>query len=220
MNVLGTVNVLEYCRRTGASATLISSYVYGIPSSDPSPESHPLSAFNPYGHTKSLAEQVGSYFETAFGVRVSVVRPFNLYGPGQAASFLIPSILRQALDTACKELTVLDDKPRRDYLYIDDFIALLLKFSDGQVGVYNAGSGQSHSVREVLDLINGLLDAPKPIICSGESRPQEVFEMKADISRALATLGWKPVVGLKDGLRLTMEYLLQEAKDGSTEHTV
>lgn len=208
VNVLGTLNVLDFCRRTGASATIISSYVYGHPNADPIPESHPLSAFNPYGHSKILAEQAVSYFCEAFRIRASVVRPFNLYGPGQSASFLIPSILRQALNPACNEISVLDDRPRRDYIYVDDLVSLLLLLIDGRAGVYNAGSGVSHSVREVLDLVNGLIPFPKALICSGQSRPQEVLDMRADIRRAQVELGWSPETALHDGLRFTINDLL------------
>lgn len=213
VNVLGTLNVLDFCRRNGASITLVSSYVYGVPVMDPIPESHPLSAFNPYGHSKILAEQAGSYFAEAFGLRVSIVRPFNLYGPGQAAAFLIPSILSQALDPACREISVSDERPRRDYLYIDDFVTLLSRLTDGKTGVYNAGCGQSHSVREVLDLVNGLIPSPKPVTCSNQPRPQEVLNMRADISKAQAELGWRPVTGLRDGLERTMGFLVGQARN-------
>ena len=100
-NVMGTVNVLEHCRRNQAALTLISSYVYGQPQRLPIAEDHPLAATNPYAHTKILAEDTARFYEQRFGLALAIVRPFNLYGPGQGHSFLIPSILRQVLDPIC-----------------------------------------------------------------------------------------------------------------------
>src|SRR5579863_1870753 len=82
-NVLGTVNVTEYCRRHNASLTMVSSYVYGKPQVLPISEEHPVAAFNPYGHTKLLAEEVCRHYAQQFGIHVTVIRPFNVYGPGQ-----------------------------------------------------------------------------------------------------------------------------------------
>src|SRR5579872_4762579 len=79
-NVLGAANVLEFCRRRQASLTLVSSYVYGKPQCLPINEDHPVRPFNPYSHSKILAEEVGQYYRTQFGVRLGVIRPFNLYG--------------------------------------------------------------------------------------------------------------------------------------------
>src|SRR6266496_2153951 len=107
-NVMGAVNVLEYCRKQGACFTLVSSYMYGQPERLPIPEDHPLRAFNPYGHSKLLAEETARFYASSFGVAVNVVRPFNLYGPGQPDDFLIPTLIRQALDPASGALTVAD----------------------------------------------------------------------------------------------------------------
>ena len=116
--MLGTAHVLELCRRTGASLTFLSSYVYGPPRALPIPESHPLAAFNPYSHTKILAEETVRYYMATFGVRASVVRPFNVYGPAQDDHFLIPEIVRQLLDPAIDAITVADLRPRRDYSHV------------------------------------------------------------------------------------------------------
>ncbi len=89
-NVMGTVNVLEHCRQNHAALTLLSSYVYGQPQRLPIAEDHPLVAANPYAHTKILAEDTARFYEQRFGISLLIVRPFNIYGPGQRGSFLIP----------------------------------------------------------------------------------------------------------------------------------
>src|SRR5256885_5036735 len=80
-NVLGTVNVLELCRRRAIPLTFVSSYVYGVPRALPIREDHPVAPLNPYSHSKILAEEAVAYFVAHLGVQASVVRPFNLYGP-------------------------------------------------------------------------------------------------------------------------------------------
>jgi nucleoside-diphosphate-sugar epimerase len=206
-NVLGTVNVLEFCRRTGAALTLVSSYVYGQPQSLPISEGHVLQAANPYAQSKIMAEEAARYYAKQFDVRLTVVRPFNIYGPGQDERFLIPMLLRQALDPASDCITVADLNPRRDYLYIGDLTTLLLATRTGPTGTYNAGSGVSHGVAEVVAMINSHLSSPKPVVSREESRPNEILDVRADITEAQRLLGWRPAIGLIEGIGITIATL-------------
>ncbi len=200
-NVLGTVNMLESCRKTGASATLMSSYVYGQPQRLPIDESHPVQAFNPYSHSKILAEQVADYYHRQFGVTVSVVRAFNIYGPGQSVRYLIPLILKQALDPARDAIAVGDLRPKRDYLHVRDLVELLLCLMQCRSGaVYNAGTGESFSVAQIVETIAALGVPAKPLESEGTPRPEEVLDVVADISKAQRELGWRPAIKLKDGM--------------------
>jgi nucleoside-diphosphate-sugar epimerase len=203
-NVLGTVNVLELCRRTGASLTLISSYVYGPPQFLPISEEHPLAAFNPYSHTKIMAEEAARYYARQFGLRVAIVRPFNIYGPGQRASFLIPTVVEQALSPDCSEIQVSDPRPKRDYLYVSDLISLLLAIR-GREGVYNAGYGISASVAEVVEIVNSLIPKPKRLVSRDAERRAEVMDVVADIGKARRELAWEPRVSLREGLRKVLQ---------------
>jgi nucleoside-diphosphate-sugar epimerase len=208
VNVLGTANVLEFCRACGASMTLMSSYVYGRPRRLPISEDDPLDAFNPYSHTKILAEEIGRYYQRQFGVPVTVVRPFNVYGPGQDRRFLIPKILTQAIDPGLAAMVVADLRPRRDYLFIADLIRLLVgTVFRREAGIFNAGSGLSWGVEEVISVVNGLLPVPKTVQAKGPMRPDEVLEVVADISRARHAFGWEPRVQFRDGLQMTLTSL-------------
>jgi nucleoside-diphosphate-sugar epimerase len=211
VNVLGTINMLEFCRRTGASLTFLSSYVYGSPCSLPIAETHPLQAFNPYSHTKILAEEAVGFYATAFGVRAAVVRPFNVYGPGQSRQFLIPEIIRQLLDPQIESTTVSDLRPSRDYLYISDLVSLLVKTLDaGAGGVYNAGSGQSRSVRWIIDTVSEIAGISKPIRSTEQPRTNEVLDVVADIARADRELQWRPTISMHAGLALTIAWMRTE----------
>jgi nucleoside-diphosphate-sugar epimerase len=202
VNVMGMANVSEFCRRCNASLTFLSSYVYGEPERLPIGEEHPRRAFNPYSHSKILAEDVGRFYETSFRVPVTIVRPFNLYGPGQASQFLIPGLFQQALSPEIKTLSVADARPRRDYLFITDLTDFLIRLLErGLVGTFNAGSGTSVSVAEVAAIINSFLPVPKPFISRDEARTQEVLDTVADISKARRDAGWAPKISLETGLR-------------------
>jgi nucleoside-diphosphate-sugar epimerase len=200
-NVMGTVNVLEHCRRHQAALTLVSSYVYGQPQRLPITEDHPLAAANPYAHTKILAENTARFYEQRFGLALVIVRPFNIYGPGQRPSFLIPSIVRQVLDPSTAEVRVTDLRPRRDYLYVADAVLLLLAtLRPGVRGVYNMGSGCSASVAEVARLVNDAAGICKPVVSADEPRPGEILDVVADTSRAAAELDWRPCTSLAHGI--------------------
>jgi nucleoside-diphosphate-sugar epimerase len=203
-NVLGTVSVLEFCRRTGASLTFVSSYVYGQPKYLPIDEGHPVSPLNPYSQTKILGEELVRYYTSQFGVRAAIVRPFNIYGPGQASSFLIPLVLRQALSDESCVIEVADDRPKRDYLYVDDLVDLLLRVRNA-TGTYNAGSGVSVSVAGISDLINALIPVAKRILSRADERPAEVMDVVADVGKARKELGWSPSTTLAEGLLFTID---------------
>jgi len=204
-NVLGTVRMLEFCRRRGAQLVLVSSYVYGRPRYLPVDEDHPLEAFNPYGHSKILAEEAARYYSRAFAVPLAIVRPFNLYGPGQSRQFLVPTLIEQVLDPARPSIEVMDARPRRDFLFIGDFIDLLARLADtGRQGVFNAGSGASTSIGELVRLLCELAGVDKPLVDLGKPRAEEVLDMYAAVGRARAELGWQPRTPLREGLALTL----------------
>lgn len=204
-NVLGTVRALEFCRRQRARMVLVSSYVYGRPRYLPVDEDHPVEAFNPYGHSKILAEEAARYYSAAFGVPLAVVRPFNLYGPGQRADFLIPTLIRQVLDPARERVEVMDARPRRDFLYIDDFVELLAQLAASEAqGVFNAGSGASTGIGELVRILCELAGVDKPLADLGRPRTDEVLDMYASIERARRELGWQPRTPLREGLALSL----------------
>lgn len=199
-NLMGTMGALAYCRRHGARLVLLSSYMYGHPTRLPIDEAAELFATNPYALSKKLAEEACTFFAENFGVNVTVLRPFNVYGPGQSERFLIPSIFRQVKEGGI--IRVKDLEPRRDYIYVSDLVDAVAKAVSIQHGyrVFNIGSGVSHSVAEVLELIESICGVPLRIESEGERRKDEVMDTVADISEAGRCLGWQPRFTLRDGL--------------------
>jgi nucleoside-diphosphate-sugar epimerase len=212
-NVLGTVNVLEFCRKSSCSMTLLSAYAYGRPKLLPTTEDQPLAALNPYSDTKIVAEHIAQFYQTWFRVPVTIVRPFNLYGPGQAEHFLVPKLIVQALDPDQVEVLVEDDRPRRDYIFVGDLVDLLVGVVDRtDGGTFNAGSGVSLSVREMAERIIKMAGTGKLLVSRGRERQGELADTVADITRARRELNWTPKVSLEEGLQLTIESVRAAAR--------
>jgi nucleoside-diphosphate-sugar epimerase len=203
VNVLGTVNVLEYCRRSRAKLIYVSGYCYGIPETLPIPESAPLKPNNPYAFSKSAAEEACRFFFESLQTSVMIVRPFNIYGPGQAAHFLIPRIVEQAIDPAVAAIVVEDDTPRRDYVHVDDVVGAIesLRRNPKPGATFNIGSGESYSVAEVAEMVRSAAGGGKPVVSRGNRRINDIPDVVADITAIRNAVGWSPSVALEDGLR-------------------
>lgn len=203
VNVLGTVNVLEYCRRTQAKLIYVSGYCYGLPETLPIAETAPLKPNNPYALSKSAAEEVCRFFFEHLQIPIMIVRPFNIYGPGQSANFLIPRLVEQAVDPAAAALVVEDDAPRRDYIHVDDVIGAIvsLRRNPKPGGIFNIGSGESCSVADVAEMVCKAANISKPVVSHGNRRVNDIPNVIADIAAIRIAVGWSPSITLLDGLR-------------------
>jgi nucleoside-diphosphate-sugar epimerase len=179
----------------------LSSYLYGNPRELPIAENAPISVTNPYALSKKLAEEVCEFYADRLGVSVMILRPFNAYGPGQKEPFLIPSIIGQVKRGG--PVRVQDLEPKRDYVYIADLVEAIassvnLRYS---FNVINVGSGVSHSVADVIQIIQDITGRKLEIKASGERRPNEVMDTVADISKAKEVLGWTPRWTISQGIK-------------------
>lgn len=201
VNVIGTVNVLELCRKRKIPLTYVSAYLYGIPESLPVKETARIEPNNPYALSKFMAETVCGFYAEHFGIPVTIVRPFNIYGPGQKAHFLIPEIVAQL--AANKPIQLKDLTPRRDYLYLDDLIeALILTLEVGEgLHVYNIGYGSSLSVGEIAGVVQSVAGTSLPVVSRNTSRRNEIPDVYADISKAAQELHWHPRHSFEDGIK-------------------
>jgi len=204
-NVVGTANVMKFCRDSGATITFVSSYVYGQPKSLPIREDHAVSAANPYAHSKILAEEIVRFYAEMWNVTATILRPFNLYGPGQDRRFVIPTLVAKALDPTSEYIEIADERPKRDFLYVDDFIELLVATISRPGGICNAGCGSSVSVAHLADMICQQAGVKKRVVSRNESRPNEILDVVADVSRASHVYGWVPHTSLQEGLAATLQ---------------
>lgn len=201
VNVTGTLNVLELCRARKIPLTYVSAYLYGIPASLPVRESDPIEPNNPYALSKFMAESACRFYGDYLNVPVTIIRPFNIFGPGQKAHFLIPEIIAHV--KAGRPIILKDLSPRRDYLYLDDLTDALVRTLEPQPGcrVFNIGSGQSLSVAQIVDVIQSVARTSLPVTDENVRRQNEIPDVYADISSASGVLHWHPRHSFEQGIQ-------------------
>ncbi|OWV71982.1 glucose 4-epimerase [Rhizobium sp. R634] len=204
-NVLGTQHALNWCKRHKAKLVFASAYVYGVPERLPIQESDPVRPNNPYALSKHLAEQLCAFAATHEQIPVVVLRLFNIYGAGQRPEFLIPTLLNRI--RAKQDIQVMDLRPRRDYVFVDDVLSAFAKAMDVPEGYHciNIGSGRSYSVQELIDILQEAAGTALPVVSSCAVRRNEIPDVRADITRARAVLGWRPEWDLPAGIRELMK---------------
>ena len=182
VNVGGTVEALRYCQLRGARLVYVSSYLYGNPETLPVSESATVVATNPYSLSKKLAEEACQFFSEKVSVDVTILRPFNVYGPEQREDFLIPTLIAQS--ARGQTVTVGDATARRDYVYISDLVdAILLAVNHPRrFEILNIGTGTSHSVADMVAIIEEIRGKKLTISVTGESSP--IIDCQADITAA------------------------------------
>ena len=177
----------------------------------PIDEKHPLNPQSPYAATKISADKLAESFYRSYGLPVSIMRPFNTFGPRQSLRAVIPTIIAQLLEGSTLVLGSL--KPTRDLTFVSDtvngFIQLALKDSvDGET--FNLGTGKEISIQDLVYLIADNMGI-HPEIKVDEARirgnQSEVMQLVSDNSKAHTVFGWKPEYSLKDGLRITKNWL-------------
>jgi NAD dependent epimerase/dehydratase len=214
-NVLGTLNVLEAARENDVLRVVhtSTSEVYGTALTTPITENHPLQGQSPYSASKIGADMMAEAFARSFDLRVAILRPFNTFGPRQSERAVIPTILRQALDPDCRTIKIGDTTPVRDFTFVDDTAAAFLAIGTAsriEFGrPYNAGTGKSVTVAELIELVRELTGCRKPLEYDAErTRPpkSEVRALLADSSRLAAATGWRPTTDLREGLKRTITW--------------
>lgn len=205
VNYLTTLNALEVCRKYNSRMVYISSYIYGPPQYLPVDEKHSINPFNPYAQTKVICEKLCEGYHRDFGIKASVIRPFNLYGIGQKGKLLIPEIMSQLKE--CKtEIQLKASAPRRDYINVVDVAKAICicAESDEEYEAYNVCSGESVSVREITEIINKHLHKKVTFLFSASDRPNELDETRGSCEK-LKALGWQPTISFEEGIKAILE---------------
>jgi dTDP-glucose 4,6-dehydratase len=207
-NVKGTLNVVQAARDLGASRVIhtSTSEVYGTARFVPITEEHPLQGQSPYSATKIGADQIAMSFYTSFGTPVSIVRPFNTYGPRQSARAVIPTIITQ-IANGSRQIKLGAVHPTRDFSFVADTVAgfSAALASDKGIGeVINIGSNFEISIGDTARAIAGVMGAEIEIHTDEQRlRPanSEVERLWASNVKARDLLGWTPQYGGLDGFR-------------------
>jgi dTDP-glucose 4,6-dehydratase len=217
VNVLGTLNVAQAALRHGVQRVVhtSTSEVYGSAQSVPITEDHPLEPQSPYAASKVAADKVMDSFHRSFDLPVTVLRPFNTYGPRQSARAIVPTIIAQALAGSTLRLGALH--PRRDLAFVDDTAAgfLAAATSPGAIGrTIHLGTDRDVSVGELVELVGELLGRELEV----ETDPARVRPPNSEVQRLWASpalarevLGWEPRVDLREGLARTIAWIERNA---------
>lgn len=225
-NIAGSANLLNACRAGDVEKIVhtSTSEVYGTAIYVPIDEKHPLQAQSPYSASKIAADKLAESYHKSFGLPVAVARPFNTYGPWQSARAVIPTIILQALKG--EKITLGSLEPTRDFNYVEDTVRGLIEVakSPKSVGeVINIGSGHEVSIGELAQVILSVLGKKADILKDEQRvRPEksEVERLICDSSKATKLLGWEPRIGLKEGLRRTIDWFRNHASEYRKSYTI
>lgn len=214
-NVLGTLNMLEAAKNSGASKFIhtSTSEVYGSARYVPIDEKHPLQPQSPYSASKIGADSLAMSYFYAHSLPVCIARPFNTYGPRQSARAIIPTIISQ-LASGKKEISIGDITPTRDLNYVLDTCLGFyhIAMSDNTSGeIYNIGSGREISMGDLFFKIRDLMSIEAEIVVDQKRiRPKksEVMRLLADCQKLNTVTNFEPKFSLTDGLSETISWFL------------
>jgi NAD dependent epimerase/dehydratase len=217
-NVRGTLNVLEAARQAGVRRVVLTSTseVYGTPETLPIRETHPLNAQSPYAASKVAADQLALAFHRSFDLPVTIIRPFNTFGPRQSERAVVATIVRQLLEGA-GEVSLGRLDTRRDLTFVADTVDGFVRAASA-VGVdgrtIQLGTGRSETIGRVLELAAGIVGVtPRVIQSPDRMRPDasEVLVLQSDPSLARELLGWTAETTLEAGVAATVEWMRRQS---------
>ena len=213
-NIKGTLNVLNAARQVGTSRLLVTSTseVYGTAQYVPIDEKHPFQGQSPYSATKIGADRLAESFYRSFDLPVTIVRPFNTYGPRQSGRAVIPTIITQLLNGQT-EIKLGSLPPTRDFNYVKDTAAGFMALADCPAAVgqeVNIATGQEHSIGDLANELIRQINPEAKIVCDEQRlRPEksEVNRLLGCADKLRAMTGWAPKYTFEQGLAETIEFL-------------
>ena len=222
-NIKGSANIFQGCLENNVKKVIhtSTSEVYGSAIYTPIDESHPLQGQSPYSASKIGADMTATSYASSFGLPISILRPFNTYGPRQSSRAVIPTIISQAIKKRKVELGSLT--PLRDLNYVKDTVNgfICLAESDFYQGeIFNLASTKQISIGDLADLIKRRLEIDFEIISSNKRKRPEKSEVDSLLGSAellkLKT-NWKPEFSLEEGIDLTINYIRNNIENFDNE---
>jgi UDP-glucose 4-epimerase len=212
-SVAPAVTLLEQVRRAGGRRVVLASSggtVYGCPTTFPTPEDAPLEPISVHGLNAVALERYVQFFADRYSLDLIVLRYSNLYGPGQLAQRSQGVVAAWARAVMNGEPIVLfgDGSVRRDFVYADDAAeaTVSVALNPAARGAYNVGTGRASSLREVLDVLEDVVDRPF-VVETLEARGIDVPLVELDCSRIRALTGWAPTTEMREGVAASWEWL-------------
>ena len=199
-NFLGTLNILEYCiKKKVKKIIFVSSYVYGNPEKNPISEKHQIKPHNTYTKSKVLSEELCKIYAEKYKIEIIILRPFNIFGNLQKDNSLISNIIKSIKNNS--SITIINKNNKRDYLFIDDLIDVIIKLIDYKCKfeIFNIGSGKSYSFENIVQLFekeNKIKIKRKYKI----SKKNNIPKIQADITKIKKEIKWNPKYTLVEGI--------------------
>lgn len=212
-NIKGTLNILQAARKQNLKRALITSTseVYGTAQYVPIDEKHPFQGQSPYSATKIAADRLAESFYRSFGLPVTIVRPFNTYGPRQSARAVIPTVITQLL-SGRTEIKLGSLTPTRDFNYVKDTVNGFISIyeSDKTIGEeINIATQKEISIGDMAKELIKQINPDAQIVCDEQRlRPEksEVNRLLGCNEKIMRLTGWKPQYDLKKGLAETISF--------------
>ena len=213
-NIKGTLNVLNAARELDTQRVLVTSTseVYGTAQYVPIDEKHPFQGQSPYSATKIGADRLAESFYRSFDLPVTIVRPFNTYGPRQSGRAIIPTIITQLL-AGQTEIKLGSLTPTRDFNYVKDTANGFMTIADCDAAIgqeLNIATGIEHSIGDLANELIAQINPNAKIVCEAERlRPEksEVNRLLGDSTKLRELTGWAPQYTFEQGLAATIEFL-------------
>lgn len=213
-NIKGTLNVLQAARELGTERIMVTSTseVYGTAQYVPIDEKHPFQGQSPYSATKIGADRLAESFYRSFNLPVSIVRPFNTYGPRQSARAVIPTIVTQLL-SGKEEIKLGSLTPTRDFNYVKDTAAGFIAIAEAEKTIgeeINIATQQEISIGDLANEIISQINPNARIICDEQRlRPEksEVNRLLGANAKIKSLTDWTPKYTFKQGIQETIEWI-------------
>lgn len=213
-NIKGTLNVLNAARELGTKRVLVTSTseVYGTAQYVPIDEKHPYQGQSPYSATKIGADRIAESFYRSFDIPVTIVRPFNTYGPRQSARAVIPTIISQLI-AGMEEIKLGSLTPTRDFVFVKDTARGFMELAkcDAAIGrEVNISTMKEISIGDLAQNMITLINPKAKIVCDEQRlRPEksEVNRLLGDNTLLYSLTGFKPETPIEEGLKHTVEFI-------------
>ena len=215
INMVGTLNLLESIRKNKLGSHLIyasSAAIYGEPNYVPIDENHVTAPLSPYGITKLAGEKYCYAYFKEWGVKTTIIRIFNTYGPRQPR-YVMYDQMKKMLTCKNETFQVLGTGEQlRDYAYVSDSVDAFYRVmiqSDKSVGqVFNVAGGNKFAIKDlIMEIKNVLKKEDLQEVFTGESWKGDLKKLWADTSKIREVLGWKPKGPLYEGLELLADWI-------------
>lgn len=223
-NIRGTLNILQAARKQDTKRVLVTSTseVYGTAQYVPIDEKHPFQGQSPYSATKIGADRIAESFYRSFGLPVTIVRPFNTYGPRQSARAVIPTIITQLL-AGKMEIKLGSLTPTRDFNYVKDTVSGFISIYESNKTIgeeINIATQEEVSIGQLAEKLIQEINPKAKIVCDEERlRPEksEVNRLLGSNEKIMQLTDWKPQYSLDDGLTNTIVFLKENLDKYKTD---